>query len=309
MILFKKISLALVLCLSFICIGVGNSAKASSPTDAQYVQIQQLLVILQQLRAQLAMLQKNTTQVPVQTNASIHSQLETFSKSFNNTAPTMIDAQTRLESSTVPTDNKIIYKYTIVNNNSIAENQAILANLYPVKLSAYCKQPDIGWYRDNNVPMVWNFYSPNNQFIATYEADNAKCSQQAILDNQMMEKNLTVTTGRATINAAYLSPFTIKVTATFNTIKDCRAGVIYKITYDDNKEPETVTTDGSCQPQPFVTYHTFEPMQRNYNASIEMYAVRDNSWTHFIQAAKLIRINNNGSMTIESNDPASWKKG
>ena len=311
MFFFKKIIVTVVLLLSVFYIGSGTSVYAGSPTDAQYVQIQQLLLILQELRAQLAQLQlqKSNTPTLVQINPAIHAQLETVSSSSNKNGPIMIDTQTRLDSTTIPVDNKIIYNYTIINNNSVSQNQAILANSYPVKLAAYCKQPIIAWYRANNVPMVWNYYTPSKTFVASYQADNEKCNQQGILDSQMMEKNLSVTTGRATINTEYVSPFTIKVTATFNTIKDCRAGVIYKITYDDNQDPDLLTTDGSCLPQTVVKYHTFESKQRNYNTAIEMYAVRDNNWTHFVQAAKLIRINGNGSMTIEANDPATWKKG
>jgi len=287
----------------------GTSTYAATATDAQYLQIQKLLLILQSLRIQLAEMQKITAPVSIQQNLSIYAQLEIAVSGINKAGPIMIDPLTRLNSATASVDNKIVYHYTLLNNKSASANQSLLESTYPSKLVHYCENPFIEWYRVNDVPMVWSYYSTNNIFLSSFEANNQKCTEDVVLDSQMMEKNLLVTTGRASLRAEYVLPFKIKVTATYNIIKDCRAGVIYNITYSDNQEPDSVTTDGSCTQQTVTKYHTFEPMQKNYSVGIEMYAVRNNAWTHFVQAAKLVRINADGSMTIESNNPSTWKKG
>jgi hypothetical protein len=90
--------------------------------------------------------------------------------------PVMVDDETRLERIYATPNNKMNYDYSLVNYNaSEVEWSALEEIVLPAIKESFCTDTTFDFYRDRNVPMVWNYYDKNKFLIGSIELTNKSC--------------------------------------------------------------------------------------------------------------------------------------
>jgi hypothetical protein len=103
------------------------------------------------------------------TNNAVFTEVAKASEEMNKRCPMVIDADTRLDNTTV-TDNpvKLVYNYTVVT----AEKKAVEPQLATVKEAMRTRtensvnsSPELKFYRDNEVPLTYSYKDKNGEFL------------------------------------------------------------------------------------------------------------------------------------------------
>lgn len=90
--------------------------------------------------------------------------------------PAMLDEETRLDRIYASTDNKMNYKYTLVNYKSSEIIWADFKNeIEPSLEEFYCDDSTSEYYRDKDVPMRWSYHDMDNKVIGFIELSNKDC--------------------------------------------------------------------------------------------------------------------------------------
>lgn len=95
---------------------------------------------------------------------------------MNGSLPMMIDEETRLDTTYASPNEKINYKYTLINYEA---NEIDFSNLRDEleqnTVNGYCTHPDIEGYRSRNIAMVYHYFGKDGIFIGSLEANNQGC--------------------------------------------------------------------------------------------------------------------------------------
>lgn len=88
---------------------------------------------------------------------------------INKTCPVMVDQFTRLDNSLALPNNSFQYNYTIVSNEK-SEINLDTAKKYiePVIINRVKTDPELKFFRDNKVTMIYNYQDKNGVFVVKY---------------------------------------------------------------------------------------------------------------------------------------------
>lgn len=90
--------------------------------------------------------------------------------------PAMIDEETRFDRVYASYDNKMNYDYTLVNYAADELDWATIESaILPDIKKGFCGDSTFEFYRENNVPMRWNYYGMNGGSIGSIELTNKDC--------------------------------------------------------------------------------------------------------------------------------------
>lgn len=125
----------------------------------------------------LASLDSAREQSSTSSTTSIQDELHLAAKEANVGLPMMVDTETELIRAYATPDNKMNYKYKLVNYSSSELDWLELKDaLLPTMETQYCHHPDIEYYRTNGVPMKWHYYDKDDAFIGVVELSNKDCN-------------------------------------------------------------------------------------------------------------------------------------
>jgi hypothetical protein len=92
--------------------------------------------------------------------------LEVIRTEVNKTCPKMEDADTRLDSTTVPTDKSFQYHYTLVDLlKDSMDVELFHYSLQPSMVYNIKTNPDLDLFRKNNITLVYNFKDKAGDFV------------------------------------------------------------------------------------------------------------------------------------------------
>jgi ribosomal protein L37E len=88
---------------------------------------------------------------------------------INKTCPVMVDQFTRMDNSLALPNNSFQYNYTIVNNDK-SEINLDTAKKYiePAIINQVKTDPDLKFFRDNKVTMIYNYRDKSGVFVVKY---------------------------------------------------------------------------------------------------------------------------------------------
>lgn len=125
----------------------------------------------------LASLDTAREQASTSSATSIQEELQLAAKEANVGLPMMVDTETELVRAYATNDNKMNYKYNLVNYSASELDWLELKDvLLPTMETQYCHHPDIEYYRTNSVPMKWHYYDKDDAFIGAIELSNKDCN-------------------------------------------------------------------------------------------------------------------------------------
>ena len=85
---------------------------------------------------------------------------------LNEQCPVMIDRETRLDNVIALPDNTFAYNYTLVNMVKDSIDLKVFEDyMHPMILNNVRTHPDLKFFRDNKVTMVYNYRDKNGVFI------------------------------------------------------------------------------------------------------------------------------------------------
>jgi hypothetical protein len=103
---------------------------------------------------------------------SLTEKLKEESIKVNKLCPQFVDADTRMDSSSSFKDSKFIYYYTIPNKiKTELDIDGIKKRLRPQIITKIRNTPEIKFFRDNNITLVYNYFDKNNKKILSIEAE------------------------------------------------------------------------------------------------------------------------------------------
>lgn len=106
----------------------------------------------------------------------IRSQLEAESQTMNASLPFMFDSETQLFMTFVSDDMKFNIEFILVNMNiSDVDWNELRISLEDTLETHYCNHPTIAFFRDNQVPIVWNYYTKDKIKIGEIEKGPSDC--------------------------------------------------------------------------------------------------------------------------------------
>lgn len=124
----------------------------------------------------LASLDSAREQASTIPSASIQDELKLAANEANYELPMMLDDETKLVRAYATPDNKMNYKYNLVNYSVLELEWIELKNaILPTMKTQYCYNEDIEYYRNNEVPMKWHYYDKDDTFIGSIELSNKDC--------------------------------------------------------------------------------------------------------------------------------------
>lgn len=124
--------------------------------------------------------------------------------------------------------------------------------------------------------------------------------------NSITDNQNSIITGRATLTARYVEPFTVEISGTYNDRNICESGAQYVLDFGYGTKKTFISN--SCKQQKFSFTETFSPPNRSI--SLSFYAPSDlNNMTYHVQSAILLYISTSGNIGVSRNDPSTWKKG
>lgn len=90
--------------------------------------------------------------------------------------PAMVDEETRLDRIYASYDNKMNYDYTLINYTADELDWPVLKDtILPDLKNSFCYDSSFEYYRDNNVPMKWNYYGMYKNLIGSIELTGIDC--------------------------------------------------------------------------------------------------------------------------------------
>ena len=110
-------------------------------------------------------------------DATLNAELKKNAEMASSTLPMILDAETRLDAVFVTDDNKMNYRYTLINY-SVGEIEwnGFSKMLQPTLKTRYCDTPEGKYFRDKNVPVKSLYYDTFDLFIGEIEITNSDCS-------------------------------------------------------------------------------------------------------------------------------------
>jgi hypothetical protein len=99
-------------------------------------------------------------------SASFDKELIAASKELNKTCPTMIDEDSRLDSTSVLAGNIFQYNYTLVSaSKDSVDVKAVTSTLEPTLINTVKTSPDLKEFRDHKVTMSYNYKDKDGAFL------------------------------------------------------------------------------------------------------------------------------------------------
>ncbi|WDE10639.1 hypothetical protein [Thalassomonas haliotis] len=116
--------------------------------------------------------QSTTSQVE---EPSIPEALKALVVAMNKSAPKMVDRETRLDSSYF-LENKIIYKFTMINHSVDDLDSEKFLQLTTKKVTnIICTYPNLEYFVNNKVDVAYSYFDKNNKYIAEVIVKTAEC--------------------------------------------------------------------------------------------------------------------------------------
>lgn len=99
-------------------------------------------------------------------NPSIENRLTKMASEMNKICPTMIDSETRLDNATALPPKTMQYNYSLINLVSDSLDVSLLRDyLAPIILNKVKTNPDMRFFRDNEVTMAFNYQDRDGHFL------------------------------------------------------------------------------------------------------------------------------------------------
>jgi len=111
-------------------------------------------------------------------NDPIESALRETSNSINKTCPLTVDQWTTL-SNTMTLGKSITYNYLV--DSSVFQEFQITQDEWSkqqeiITINLYCTNPDMVFFRDNNIDVSWSYIDFDGNMIDKFTADPSKCN-------------------------------------------------------------------------------------------------------------------------------------
>ncbi len=114
--------------------------------------------------------------VPSSSRLSLAEQLETIAESANAGTPVLVDEQTRLDR-VWSTATSMNYDYTMVNHRANEISTAVFeANMRPLLTSHYCTNTELAWFKENGVPLAYNYRGKGGVPFSSIRVAVSDCS-------------------------------------------------------------------------------------------------------------------------------------
>lgn len=102
--------------------------------------------------------------------ASFDKVLVEVSNQINENCPLMLDKDTRLDGTVALPDNTLKYNYTLVNlSQSEIDPTDLKSYLEPKIVNNVKTSPDMKYFRDNRVTLLYAYYDKNGSFVLNLE--------------------------------------------------------------------------------------------------------------------------------------------
>lgn len=89
---------------------------------------------------------------------------------INKSCPMMVDQFTRLDNATAKPSNSLQYNYTLIENTINEVNLDTAAKyIKPHLINNIKTDPDLKYFRDNDVTLIYNYRDKNGVFVVKYE--------------------------------------------------------------------------------------------------------------------------------------------
>jgi len=100
---------------------------------------------------------------------SIDKVLINTASEINKTCPAMVDQYTRLDNTVALPNSTFQYNYSIINNDKTEMNlDTAKKYVEPVLLNRVKTDPDLKFFRDNDVILIYNYRDRNGVFVVKY---------------------------------------------------------------------------------------------------------------------------------------------
>lgn len=100
---------------------------------------------------------------------SIDKILMNTASEINKTCPAMVDEYTRLDNALALPNSTFQYNYSIINHDKTEINlDTAKKYIEPVLLNRVKTDPDLKYFRDNDVILVYNYRDKNGAFVVKY---------------------------------------------------------------------------------------------------------------------------------------------
>jgi hypothetical protein len=97
----------------------------------------------------------------------IEDQLKEAANELNKSCPMMVDSETRLDNAMTFSGNEFQYNYTLINiTTEDIENEQIVEVLKPLLLNNVATNPDLHFFRENDIIMTYYYKDKNGNFLA-----------------------------------------------------------------------------------------------------------------------------------------------
>lgn len=90
---------------------------------------------------------------------------------MNAGLPMMVDGFTRWDSTAAAEPGRLIYRYTIMNLPDGVEAASLKDELRRSSGANYRTNPEMSWYRDNNITLQYQYFDEAGEFIMDFEID------------------------------------------------------------------------------------------------------------------------------------------
>jgi hypothetical protein len=107
----------------------------------------------------------------------LHTELKKIADAASSTLPMILDKETVLEKIFVSDDNKMNYRYNLINY-SVGEIEwnGLEKTLRPTVVESFCTDPSGDFFKTNNIPVKSLYYDTYGLFIGEIEVTTADCS-------------------------------------------------------------------------------------------------------------------------------------
>ncbi len=100
-----------------------------------------------------------------QCNKSVDARLKELAQEMNKTCPRMLDQWTRLDSCVVQPGLTMRYYHSIVGELIVTDTTLFKSKLEPQIISAMKTNPDVKFYRDNDITMEYQYNDTEGKYI------------------------------------------------------------------------------------------------------------------------------------------------
>lgn len=120
---------------------------------------------------------------------SIHDQLMYAANEINTICPIMADRETRLDNAVALPNSIFQYNYTFVNlSKAFIDVKNVKSKMSFNLLNSIKTNPEMKFFRDNNVILVYSYNDKNGRFVFSFEFDPKDYNDN---ENQVTENNKT----------------------------------------------------------------------------------------------------------------------